>query len=534
MIGRREPPTRMTVQTRHDVSYPYRIDPYRPDRFSNRAGKRPLVVVHGFSAQLYPMQALMHVLADQLAEKYCVYQYAFETFGGIVPNDLSLEEASRILGSELLRVQREDGLSDGVAFVGHSTGGLIARRCFIDHRKALGSGSFVFLGTPHQGAEIAELKNTITFTFLHHEKQTRELAAGSDFIWRLNRDWSTLEPEAIEKVLCVVGTKSDAKALGYLPTGAWVQADGVVRATSAALAPRPGQRCVLLHLPLDHGALKDIDPQWQKPGRVSRGNFEGPPVPTRDLPFMATVGFLKDEYRKPGETLSDPAALWVWCVDYLQTCELEWRQTVADAEVFERTPEGKWREKADAGHSDLVKVGLEPPPPPVGSSLPAEPTFKDNLTAYSDEVSKYWSGETSGAALVRLDYLNIPPEPVLVDLLDASNASALAAVANHPAASIRVGMRWATLYAPALAAGEHRIVWAYAGRTFEAKFRVTPHLTTLIEIDGFSGDVSDLTGEAARAVKETADGHAYLKHLVRTKKWDLETVKPSIDLRRKP
>jgi len=523
----------MIVQIRPDVSYPYRIDPYRPDQFSSRAGKRPLVVVHGFSAQIYPMQALMHVLADQLAG-YCIYQYAFETFGGIVPNDVSLEDASRILGSELLRVQREHGLASGVAFVGHSTGGLIARRCFIDHREALGKGSFVFLGTPHQGAEIAELKNKITATFLHHEKQTRELAAGSDFIWRLNRDWSALERDVIEKVLCVVGTRSDRKALGYLPTGDWVQADGVVRATSAALAPRPGQRCILLHLPLDHGALKDIDPQWQKPGRVSSGNFEGPPVPTRDLPFIATVGFLKDEYRKRGEALSDSAALWGWCADYLQACELEWRQTAADAEVFERTPDGKWRERPDTGHSDMVKVGLEPPPPPIGSSLPNEPTFKDDLTTYSAEVSKYWSGEASGAALVRLDYLSIPPEPVFVDLFNANNASVIAAVASHPAASVRVGMRWATLYAPALAAGEHRIVWEHAGRTFEAKFRVTPHLTTLIEIDGFSGAVRDLTGEGARAVKETADGHAYLKHLVRTKKWNLEIVKPSIDLRRKP
>jgi len=41
----------------------------------------------------------------------------------------------------------------------------------------------------------------------------------------------------------------------------------------------------------------------------------------------------------------------------------------------------------------MVKVGLEPPPPPIGSSLPNEPTFMDNLTTYSDEVSTYWSGE---------------------------------------------------------------------------------------------------------------------------------------------
>jgi hypothetical protein len=38
----------------------------------------------------------MHVLADQLPE-YCVYQYSFETFGGLTPDDVSLEEASRVL-----------------------------------------------------------------------------------------------------------------------------------------------------------------------------------------------------------------------------------------------------------------------------------------------------------------------------------------------------------------------------------------------------------------------------------------------------
>lgn len=521
----------MPIQKLDDASYPYRLDPYRVDLFGSPAGKRPLVVVHGFSAQVYPMQALMHVLADQLKEHYCVYQYAFETFAGFVPNDVSLEEASRILGGELLRVQREHALGKGIAFVGHSTGGLIARRCFVDHSRTLGTGSFVFLGTPHHGAEIAELKNLITIASLHHEKQTRELAAGSDFIWRLNRDWSGLPSEAIEKVLCVVGTQSGRTALGRIPGGRWVQSDGVVRTTSAALAPRVRQRCVLLHVPLDHGALKDIDPLWQKPGRVSDGLFEGPPVPTRDLPFIATIGFLKGHYLRQGGTTPEVAALWSWCADYLEECEREWRRAVQLGDAYRRTPDGQWHPRTDLPDDEMVEYGLRAPPEPEKGPLPDEPTFKDALTDYSDEVARYWGEEARGAVLIRLDYLNVPPAPALLDLLDAGSISILDGLAQNPAVAIRTGARWATLYVPDLAEGEYRVVWQHADRPFEAKFRVVRHLTTLIEIDGSSGKLRDLSGEPSRAVSETGDGHAALKQLLTTKKWDMEIEKQWIDVR---
>ena len=521
----------MPIQKLDDVSYPYRLDPYRADLFGSPAGKRPVVVVHGFSAKIYPMQALMHVLADQLKEHYCVYQYAFETFGGFVPNDVSLEEASRILGSELLRIQREHGLGKGIAFVGHSTGGLIARRCFVDHSRTLGTGSFVFLGTPHQGAEIAELKNLITIGPLHHEKQTRELAAGSDFIWRLNRDWSGLPREAIEKVLCVIGTKSGRSAFGLIPEGRWVQSDGVVRTTSAALAPRPLERCVLLHVPLDHGALKDIDPLWQKPGRVSEGLFEGPPVPTRDLPFIATIGFLKGDYLRQGGAAPEAAALWSWCTGYLEECEREWRRAVNLGDAYTRTPDGGWEPRTDLPDDEMVEYGLSAAPGSERSPLPDEPTFTDDLTTYSGEVAGYWSEEARGAALVRLDYLNVPPEPALLDVLDARDISILDGLAQNPSVAIRPGDRWATLYVPDLAEGEYRIAWQHAGRRFEAKFRVVRHLTTLIEIDGSSGKLRDLSGEPSRVVKETGDGHAALKQLLETRKWDVEVEKQWIDVR---
>jgi pimeloyl-ACP methyl ester carboxylesterase len=527
---RNRPKVKATImKTSEDASFPYRIDAYRPDQFGSPAGKQPLVVVHGYSAQVYPMQAFMHVLADQLPE-YCVYQYSFETFGGLTPDDVSLEEASRVLGAELLRVKHEHGLADGVAFVGHSTGGLIARRCFVDYRKALGSGTFVFLGTPHHGAEIADWKNLVTR--LRHEKQTRELAAGSDFIWRLNRDWHFLGAGEVEKVLCVIGTSSNRSGLGRIPKGNWVQSDGVVRATSAAIAPRHAEACILLHVPLEHSSLKDIDPLWQRAERISRGLFEGPPVPSRDLPFIAAIGFLKSpQPQQEGDSACKSAALWRWCCDYLETCEREWRERIYASDYFEETEPGKWQEIADAPDPVMRKVGLEPPS--KFSELPKQPTFQQDLTDYVDRAVEYWRCQRIGTALIRLEYLHMPPAPILLDVVDTNNASELDALKTHPSTRIRMGARWATLYIPEIAEGTHRVIWQHGNRRIEASFSITRHLTTIIQIDAGTGRVADFTGNVADVARQAVEEWSELKRVAGTRQWDLEIDQPWIDVSKK-
>jgi hypothetical protein len=130
---------RSRLSTRTDRSYPYRLDLYRSREFDSPMGRRPLVVVHGYSAQVYGMQWLMHMLAELLRDEYAVYQYAFETRPVWVrTNSMSLEAASRELRTEIVRVAKRDELKlDRPAFIGHSTGGLVARRAFIDENSLL-------------------------------------------------------------------------------------------------------------------------------------------------------------------------------------------------------------------------------------------------------------------------------------------------------------------------------------------------------------------------------------------------------------
>jgi len=508
-----------------DHTFPFRLDHYRPDQFGDPKGKKALVLVHGFSAKVHPMQWLMHVLADQLSD-HAIYQYGFETYEGLIPNSISLEEASRVLGHELLRVKREHLLGDGVAFVGHSTGGVIARRCFIDYQAQLGRGAFVFLGTPHYGAEIASIKNKISLAF--SEKQTRELISGSDFIWRLNRDWMRLPEGAIEKVLCVVGAESDRSCLGLLPKGSWVQSDGVVRSTSASLTPRGDEPCLLLHVPLVHTLLKDIAPEWRKLSALSKDLFEHPPVPSRDLPFMAAVGLLRTPQDVPN--LAD--AVWTFCLNYFQEFEKEWRETEWLKTCFEKDADGNWSprtEKEIRGEREMIKFGLEPPK--GFYALPREPSFLEDLNDFQKKALSFWSKDRPGSALVRLDFLEVPPQPQLLDIIDSNDASVLRNAMNHRAAAVRLGPRWLTVYVPELPQNEYRFLFSHADRKYQATVKIRKHLTTLVEVNGYNGRQTELTKGCDLGLQAATKFYAGIQELSTNKKWDLELEKPWIDVR---
>ena len=544
------------INRRRDISYPYRLDRYRASQFGSAAGKSPLIVVHGYGANLYGMQWLMHVLADLLSDDYVVYQFAFETQAYLSQNPLSLELASRELGHELRRVVERDELSlEHAAFIGHSTGGLVVRRAFIDNKFLWKNARFVFFGSPHYGAEVADLKNGLT----RRDKQTHELAPASDFIWRLNRDWAELPEGAAERVLSIVGTKARRRFQWGLPKGRWVQADGVVRATSALLTTGTPTQHYVMFVPRDHSELKNISIRWRKQGSLRRGWQQQPLIVEEDLPMVATFAFFlpKGEWKS-----TDQAEYWKRCLRSLELLETEYHTvklrelegcvqqpdgTWSPGDDYEQCGDGRWVRKALTIEQQIAKdlYGEEILLRWVDEKKrqehenPSEPRFLNELKTYCEELQRYWIGDAFGSVIVRLDFIDMPPEPMVVGVFDASTQS------SHPVSVprksfIRRGERWATFYLPELQAGKYRIAWKYDGRQFDAYFSVTAHFMTMLEMNGSTVQWQSgyeqtmcrvLSGDCERLASEFDQGIDYLQEQLAHREWDVGAeISPFVDV----
>jgi pimeloyl-ACP methyl ester carboxylesterase len=543
------------MKVRRDQSYPYRLTRYRAANAVSNKVVPPLVVVHGYTADIYGMHGLVHLLADQLRDDYAVYEYAFETNPQPKANSVSLEVASRELGQELLRVVQRDGLSaSGAAFIGHSTGGVVARRAFVDQAVLWSNAAFVFLGTPHQGSEAADLKRRIRIA----DKQADELAVASDFLWRLNRDWAALPSNAIDRVLSVIGTKSSRRFSWGVPRGTWVLADGVVHATSAFLMSQASAKYFGLFLPLDHSELKEVPPHWKALQSLSRRWQRESPDPYGSLPAIATVQFLTRSAKSP---LLTHAELWERCVLMLQAIEKDRNDAIVhEMAGWVEAPNGEWRQEGRIFRERLVPsqymsysdeelersyqlrevaIGTWRTPwvMPADYEGPAKPDFLDKLRQLLEEAVQFLTTAQTGAAIIRLEP-GESPLPRLISLLRLD----VGRWCDHQIpldAFVREGARWATWFLPNLPTGTYRALVEHRTRRYRASFSIQALCTTLIEIDGdgrgltpegefcdqrsLSGDNQILMDDLVRGLDDTLRG-------LSTRQWTIAGEVRSVDI----
>lgn len=93
---------------------------------------------------------------------------------------------------------------DSVVLVGHSMGGLVARKYLLDElaaKRPLRVERLILYAVPNNGAELASLVQLVPFK----SKQMKELARNSGFITELNNNWARLSPEGSVRIRYVVG-----------------------------------------------------------------------------------------------------------------------------------------------------------------------------------------------------------------------------------------------------------------------------------------------------------------------------------------
>jgi pimeloyl-ACP methyl ester carboxylesterase len=510
------------LNKKSDYSYPYRLERYRPGLFNEKVNKNLLIVVHGYSSNPYAMNWLMETLGDQLFNIYSVYQFSFETYD-FSKNQLSLELASRELGSEISRVIREDNIKpESVAFVGHSTGGLIVRRAFLDNRNLFKAARFVFLGTPHFGSEAADLKNV----FVRKDKQTRELAPASDFIWRLNRDWNNMDSCHIDRALSIVGTKSTRVIQWGLPRGEWAQADGVVRSTSAVIS-FPDSKCFVLYVLNDHTDLRKIPDDWRKLGSLRKKAIRSIPNVSNDLPTVATIIFLRDKEIRKHEDL------WKQCIDYFECLEQSYRTAlIHEKNGWKELPNGKW---APVEWQNPNMIGwfddepyIEPITDPRNMILDAPPVVPEFILSFKEylkSLEKFWYSQITGSLILRLDYTDIPPVPKVLKVVNLSNQLEI----EIPKGSfLRCGERWVTLWIPLIPKGRYELKLEHSGQFFKIEVEIVAHFLTAVEIDASTKVSHNISGDLLNLKESFETGLSALSKEINRSSWEITGDPPRV------
>lgn len=146
--------------------------PRRPqERIVNRRAPSPILFVHGIggSAQTWNEAGLTSYLRSRELE----YGGVVRIYNGgaaamntapdadfflveISPSFQSLERWEESLATAITAVRKETGASQ-VVLVGHSAGGLAARKYLVDHPDDHGVAKLVTIASPHRGSELALL-----------------------------------------------------------------------------------------------------------------------------------------------------------------------------------------------------------------------------------------------------------------------------------------------------------------------------------------------------------------------------------------
>jgi tetratricopeptide (TPR) repeat protein/pimeloyl-ACP methyl ester carboxylesterase len=172
-----------------------------------------------------------------------------------------------------------------IVIVGHSLGGLVARRYVLDECRRSPRcriDGLCLYGTPHNGTGLAKAASYLP---LPHQ-QLRQLAIGSEFLDDLNTGWQDLSLNDRIPTICVVGDSDDV-VLPHSAQGFWGSNNVrvITNATHTDLV-KPKDRTDLRYLVLQRFLLKEVmDSSQGTPGNVINGGDQGSPIsPSQSLP----------------------------------------------------------------------------------------------------------------------------------------------------------------------------------------------------------------------------------------------------------
>ncbi len=152
----------------------------RRDDFDS--GAEVVLLLHGF----FQTRNIWDVMEDRLRhDGYTVMSFNLGGLGWHL-NTRPIDELVRLVAAKIERLREKHGF-DRLHIVGHSKGGLIARR-YVQHGGGLyRTKSLITLGTPHHGAPTALVGLAIAAA-LPMRSSARDLLPGSPLIRRLNED----------------------------------------------------------------------------------------------------------------------------------------------------------------------------------------------------------------------------------------------------------------------------------------------------------------------------------------------------------
>lgn len=153
-----------------------RRDDFSPD-------SEVVLLLHGF----FQTRNIWEVMEDRLRhEGYTVMSFNLGGLGWHL-NTRPIDELVPLIAAKIERLRERHGF-DRLHIVGHSKGGLIARR-YVQHGGGLyRTKSLITLGTPHHGAPTALIGVAVAAAMPVRRSSARDLLPGSRLIRSLNED----------------------------------------------------------------------------------------------------------------------------------------------------------------------------------------------------------------------------------------------------------------------------------------------------------------------------------------------------------
>jgi hypothetical protein len=202
-------------------------------------------LIHGWSVQeTTTYQALHHKLAAHGFDLHEIFLGRYVS----LDNEVEIQDLSRALHNELMRVLGRSAWPGPIHFITHSTGALVVKHWTVNHYRPPQSGNrplrnLVFLAGPHFGSRLAHHGRSMMaharYTGDTGKKILEALELGSPFSWDSNGAW--LDPGHWKgkgiRPFCLIGDKVERAAFAsrIFPAGYEKGSDMVVRVAAGNL-----------------------------------------------------------------------------------------------------------------------------------------------------------------------------------------------------------------------------------------------------------------------------------------------------------